>query len=298
MTNDEYLAEVLKSQEIKPDGDEMEALQEARAEVEKVLRGGCPDSKPTIRYGGSKAKGTMNLDDYDLDVICYFPSDGTAAGKTLEEIYNNVRTCLEKADYRVDPRTTALRLRDKEGGDFHIDVVPGRFTDDSKADAYLHQNGGSKKYLKTNLQVHIDHIAGSGQIDIIRLMKLWRRYAGLSVRTFPLDLVTIEVLKGSRATGLEARFKKLLVALRDDIDSYTIEDPANPHGNDLSELLNDSVRATLSSAARSTLSTIDHSGWEAVFGAVKTASRVAKVAVLTAAAAQVAAPTRPWASAT
>jgi hypothetical protein len=40
---------VLKSQEIKPDGDEMKALQEARADVEKVLRAGCPNSKPTIR---------------------------------------------------------------------------------------------------------------------------------------------------------------------------------------------------------------------------------------------------------
>jgi hypothetical protein len=297
MTNDEYLAEVLKSQEIKADGEEMKALQEVRAQVEKVLRGGCPDSKPTIRYGGSKAKGTMNLDDYDLDVICYFPSDETAAGKTLEEIYDNVRTCLEKAGYRVEPRTTAPRLRDKAGGDFHIDVVPGRFTDESKKDAYLHQETGSKKYLKTNLQVHIDHIAASGQTDMIRLMKLWRRYTGLSVRTFPLELLTIEVLKGSRAAGIEARFKKLLLALRDDIDNYTIEDPANPYGNDLSELLNRSVRTTLSSAARSTLSTVEQSGWPVVFGSVTT-SRAPKVAVLTNAAAQVAAPTRPWASVT
>jgi hypothetical protein len=298
MTNDEYLAEVLKSQEIKPDGNEMEALQEARAEVEKVLRAGFPDIKPTIRYGGSKAKGTMNLDDYDLDIICYFPNGETAAGETIAGIYKNVRSCLERADYRVDARTTALRVRDKEGGDFHIDVVPGRFTDDSKTDAYLHQNGGPKSYLKTNLQVHLDHIGKSGHTDIIRLVKLWRRYTGISVRTFPLELLTIEGVKSSRATGLEGRFEKLLVALRDDIDSYTIEDPANPYGNDLSELLSDSVRATLSSAARSTLSTVDWSGWEAVFGAAKTANRTAKVAILTAAAAQVAAPTRPWTSAT
>src|SRR5216684_3166688 len=41
---------------------------------------------------------------------------------------------------------------------------------------------------------------------------------------------------------------------------YTIEDPANPNGNDLSELLSESVRASLSIAARSTLATVDSSG--------------------------------------
>ena len=40
--------------------------------------------------------------------------------------------------------------------DFHLDVVPGRFTDDTKSDCFLFQNGADKERLKTNLQVHID----------------------------------------------------------------------------------------------------------------------------------------------
>ena len=51
--------------------------------------------------------------------------------------------------------------------DFHIDVVPGRFTDETKADAYLYQCGGDKKRLKTNLDVHLDHVRDSGVTDAI-----------------------------------------------------------------------------------------------------------------------------------
>jgi hypothetical protein len=85
---------------------------------------------------------------------------------------------------------------------------------------------------------------------------------------------------------------ELLTELRDNIDDYSIEDPANPTSNDLSELLNDTTRASLSAGARST-QTVETSGWEAVFGAVETASKVHKVAALSAAAVHAPAPTRP-----
>ena len=54
-------------------------------------------SSPTIRYGGSKAKGTMIKEAYDLDMTCYFGHDDTRAGQTLEDIYGNTRKALESA---------------------------------------------------------------------------------------------------------------------------------------------------------------------------------------------------------
>jgi len=56
--------------------------------------------------------------------------------------------------------------------------------------------------------------------------------------------------------------------LRDYSNEISIEDPANPEGNDLSELFNDAVKAELSVTAEKTLRLIDESGWEAVFGKV------------------------------
>ena len=50
--------------------------------------------------------------------------------------------------------------------------VPGRFTDETKTDAYLSQSSSDKKRMKTNLDVHLEHVRGSGVIDVIRLAKL------------------------------------------------------------------------------------------------------------------------------
>ena len=158
-----YLEKILESQTLSEECDELKALRAERVKVEQLLNNGFKESSPTIQYGGSKAKGTMIRENYDLDIICYFNNDDKKCGETLEDIYNNVRKKLE-SQYRVNPKTSALRLQNKDpqkfGVDFHIDVVPGRYTDKSKQDAFLHQSYGEKKALKTNLQKHINIIKG------------------------------------------------------------------------------------------------------------------------------------------
>jgi tRNA nucleotidyltransferase (CCA-adding enzyme) len=72
MINDEKLRAILSAQKMDPQGPEMRALQRVRGEVETLLRSVFADCSP-IRYGGSKAMGTMLLDEFDLDLICYFP---------------------------------------------------------------------------------------------------------------------------------------------------------------------------------------------------------------------------------
>ena len=58
MNANTYLANVLAAQTLGADSAELKALQERRAEVEQMLRDHFKDSSPTIRYGGSKVKGT------------------------------------------------------------------------------------------------------------------------------------------------------------------------------------------------------------------------------------------------
>jgi tRNA nucleotidyltransferase (CCA-adding enzyme) len=50
-------------------------------------------STPTIKYGGSKAKGTMIQESYDLDVVCYHES---VSDNTLESLYNKTSTKLSE----------------------------------------------------------------------------------------------------------------------------------------------------------------------------------------------------------
>jgi hypothetical protein len=296
MGDDEYLNKVLKGQDLADDSEELKELQQHRADVEKLLRKKFAESNPTIRYGGSKAKGTLIRESYDLDIACYFAHDDTKAGETLEDIYNNVKKGLEE-EYEVEPKTSAIRLLSKKKEtfrkDFHIDVVPGRFTDDTKTDCYLHQNGGDKQRLKTNLQVHIDHVKGSGVVPALRLLKLWKVRKAIRVKQFAFELLGIELLAKKKSAALSEQVKHVWTEIAAAENPITIKDPANPEGNDLMPLLR-AVWQELRSVSKATLKTLDESGWEGVFGPVdesdkdERARRVASVAVA------VTRPTRPY----
>jgi hypothetical protein len=271
MSDNKYLRDILASQTLSNEGQEMEDLRKHRGDVERILRRKFESSSPTIRYGGSKAKRTMIKEAYDLDITCYFDRDDDDAGETLQQIYEKVERALAD-DYLITRKPSALRLKSKDlkqwAADFHIDVVPGRFIDDKNEDVFLYRSSGEKGRQKTNLDVHIEHVKNSGVTEAIRLLKLWRARNFLSVRHFVLELLTIELLKGKRSHELTEQLKHVWTELRDNVENITIEDPANPTGNDLSELFNASVRLELSSNARRTLSQIESSGWESVFGPV------------------------------
>lgn len=291
MTPNDYLLKTLDQQTLADDSDELQQLRDRRREVEDLLRADF-GSSPSIRYGGSKSKGTMIKEAYDLDVVCYFPRDDGDAGGNLETIFENVKKSLSKK-YVVLPKSSAIRLQSQNYLDFHVDVVPGRFVDDKKEDVFLHRTTGEKKRLKTNLDVHIAYVKGSGVVPAIRLMKLWRVRRGLSLKHFGLELLTIETAKSKKSADLDTQMQHVWRTLRDDVDSITIEDPANPNGNDLTELLSDAVRQELSTTASQTLATIDSEGWEAVFGKLATSDEDKKAAVVEAAR-SVSVPSRPW----
>lgn len=297
MEPNEYLTKVLSGQELKDDSEELKELEKHREDVERVLRNGFPRSSPTIRYGGSKAKGTLIREAYDLDIACYFPHDGTSAGATLEEIYENVKACLADK-YFVDPKTSALRLKSKDpkdlARDFHIDVVPGRYVDDSKSDCFLHQTSGKKERLKTNLDVHIEHVKSSGVVPAIRLQKLWKTRRSLQVKQFVFELLVIKILKDKKNSRWDGQLKHVWTTLKESEAPISVEDPANPSGNDLSELVK-SAWQELTSASTATLDLIERQGWEAVFGPINGNGANGKnTDSLNRAAAAVIAPTKPW----
>lgn len=274
MDADKFLTELLDKQELKDDSKEVLALEAERERVEKLIKKEFKDGDPTISYGGSKAKGTMNLESYDLDLPLYFACDDDP-DHTLKDIFTKVATALEK-EYYVERRRSALRLKKKGNTevheDFRIDVVPGRYTDDEKSDSFLYINdpASEKERLKTNLQKHIDHVKNSGFVEEIRLAKLWKVRIRLDVKTFVLELLVIKVLSdGKCKEGLSSNMKYFWTKIHDGIDNMKVEDPANPTGNDLSALFNAVVKADLKAAAKSALKKIGddrENGWAHVFG--------------------------------
>jgi len=295
MEIEKYLKEILMGQELSEEQEK--ALQASRGEVEEILRAAFVDCNPTIRYAGSKIKGTMNKVSFDLDIICYFNHDDTAAGETLEDVYNNVRDFLAES-YIVEAKTSAIRVKSKEadtfGVDFHIDVVPGRFVDDSKTDTYLYQLSAEKKRLKTNLDVHIKHIVDSGLVDVIRLSKVWKEKLGLPVKTFVLELLVVKYAKKTKDSPLSNGIKSFWEELQNNADSLSIEDPANPDGNDLSAYL-DECGAMLGEYAASALQSIEREDWKGIFGEPELIGEEKMKAINIIAASTSSAP-RPWAT--
>lgn len=273
METENYLVQILQKESLSSDSDEIKALQAEREKVEKIITDNF-DGKPTIRYAGSYKKGTMVKSSYDLDITCYFGHDDNSAGENLKEIYSNIKKTLAD-DYFIEEKKSALRLKSKDGkNDFHIDVVPGRFVDDSKSDTFLHQTTGDKGRLKTNLDVHIDHIKDSGLTKTIKMVKIWRNiYSPDILKTFVLELLVVKVLdKNKDDDGLEKCMIKFFEAMNSSADGIAIEDPANPN-NDLSEMFDSTARSVLSEAAGKSLRLIKEDRWDDIFGPVQEADK-------------------------
>ena len=290
MTDNEYLEAVLRDQTLVPGGQELTELEEQRRNVEGILSRELSHANPYVRKGGSLAKGTMNRDVYDLDLPTYFAHDENGAGETLEEIYNTVADALLK-DYSVERRRSALRLRDKDAQkDTHVDLVPGRYFDATMGDAWIYQHNAEKCRLKTNLDVHIDHIRDSGVRPTIRLTKLWNIREGVKLKTFVLELLVVDLLKQRKGSALTTQLRWLLEQFRDGADALRVVDPANLN-NDLTPALT-AVKHALVLAAANTLRKIDKEGWQTVFGQVVSVDR-ASAAIRIASAVPAASQYRP-----
>lgn len=296
MSGNQYLKDLIVSQKLDEKSNEWKELDGEAENIERIIREAYPRSVVMFTHGGSRAKGTIIKEDYDLDEVTYFQNDDTAPGETLEAIYENIAKLLGK-HYNVRRKRSALRLSMKDGRDLKVDVVPGRYVDKTSTDVFIHQNEGTKERLKTNIVKHIEHVRDSGCTDEIMLTKLWRTRNGIEIKTFPLELLVIVVLDEDSSGTLEDRFVRLLTAFSDKIDGLDIEDPANPTGNDLSHALTDNLRRSLSKVAADTLAAVEEHGWEHIFGKIEKdrAAAISRVNILRSAAAGIAVPTKPWA---
>jgi hypothetical protein len=174
--------------------------------------------------------------------------------------------------------------------------VPGRYVDESKSDCFIYQNGADKERLKTNLGVHVDHVKNSSVVPAIRLVKLWKARRGLRVKQFALELLVIKLLEEKKARGLDVQLKHVWTGLAEAQDPITVEDPANPSGNDLSGFLK-ATWSELSARVQDTTNLLERSGWEAIFGPLETdgENNGGKASVFVRAAASgAAAHTKPW----
>lgn len=266
MTPEQYLQGLLNSQVLTPE--QMLTLNAHKEEVTKYLLEKFYEQKPSIKYAGSYAKETMIRNAYDLDVVCYFPSDDT---RTLKEIRDDISEHLNEK-YVMEAKVSAERILNLKGvtapRGYHIDVVPGRFIADS-SDVFLHLDGAEKERLQTNLKTHIDHIKNSGCVPVIRLVKIWAHRNNIKMKTFVLELFVVEVLKGSHSKGnLTDSFLKVLEEMKNHFSSIELIDPANTN-NVVSRLITKEKKGAIVKVANETLGKLSaHSNlnaWKEIF---------------------------------
>lgn len=307
--SDDYLKAILSDQSFNKNDPELLALLAAGEEVSALLRDVLGE-EPMLSHGGSYAKGTMIRKSYDLDLIFFWPAGDSP---TLRDAYGLVRDALF-GKFHVTEKRSAITIQKIEQivgkqttyKDLHIDVLPGKFTDEDREDAFLYQNPNrqsgpideAKSRLKTNPKVQIEHIRDSGFQDEIKLLKLWRStqfVAGTGPKTFVLELLTIKVLSDCRATGIAERLKTVLEYFCDNAETMSVEDPSNPFGNDLADLLDTGVRLNMKSISNHTLNVVEKHGWETLFGPVRNEeNKASSIGILRRAAADPANPARPW----
>ena len=140
------------------------------------------------------------------------------------------------------------------------------------------------------------NVKDSGVTSAIRLLKLWKVRRGLQIKQFVFELLVIELLKDKKNSSLDAQLKHVWTSMKDAEDPISVEDPANPTGNDLSELLK-GAWSELSQRSADTLDLLERSGWEAIFGPFdeEKDNSGGKTENLKRAAAAIITPTKPWA---
>lgn len=177
MTNESYLREILDGQDLTEN--QKRNLRELRDKIEGQLRNGIKGT-PKAYYGGSYAKNTMIKASYDLDIVLYWSSDSPYS---LESLYRAAEGVLNRNWRTVRKKKVGLELPFE--GDFHIDVIPGKFSSKDENYAYLYNSKTGGRF-QTSIYVQVDYVNKSGRQDVIRLMKLWKKRKNVPIFFFDL----------------------------------------------------------------------------------------------------------------
>lgn len=206
-----------------------------------------------VRPSGSFAKGTAVHSGTDIDI---FISLTSSLNDALKSIYDTLFNALFQAGYAVRRQNVSIGIT-VDG--WKVDVTPGR-RQDQYGNYHSLWSNKTGSWLQTNINEHIRVVSGSGRIDEIRLVKIWRNRFALDWPSFYLELFVIDALKGARVGAVKDNVVTAFRAIDQSIATRRLIDPANTN-NAVSTALTAEAKAALAQAARSAL----NSSWETVF---------------------------------
>lgn len=239
MTADQYLQSLLAKYAVNANG----AYAVAQRDIVPVVQQWAGASLLEVRLSGSVAKGTANSGSNDMDLFIALRE--TAPG-TLQDIY---ATLLNVARHCWPARAQNVSIGIQSGG-YHFDLVPGRLQAGYQNWFSLWRNK-AQTWTQTNVEQHVQTVSGSGRVDEIRILKLWRTQAGLDFPSFALELAAIQALKGYTHGNLAHNVWAAIGWLGANIEAVRLIDPANTN-NVVSDDMTTAEKRSIAQAAHRT----------------------------------------------
>ncbi len=218
MTCDEYILQIISKYRIWPGNDT--PAYKAAIQLLPILQEWAGTQLNEIFVSGSYAKDTGIRGSTDIDLFISLKSDTT---ETLKEIYDSLHKWLDVRN--LSPRKQNVSIGLKYSG-FSIDLVPGKKQPGNTNDHSLFKNK-SQTWTQTNVQKHINLISGSGRLNEIRAIKIWRNLNKLDFSSFYLELVVLNALYSIPTNQLSTNVFSIFAYLRDNFASARIIDPSN-----------------------------------------------------------------------
>jgi hypothetical protein len=177
---------------------------------------------------------------------------------SLEDLFDKTGRILQSKWTTVQKKHVGWQI--PFDGDFHIDVIPGKFSSTNGDYAYIFYSETNGRF-KTSIEIHTDYVLNSHRQNIIKLLKLWKIRKQVPIKTFILEGLIIEGCKGMARINLEPQLISALNFIETNILSIKLIDPANTN-NVITDDLNYNQKYQIKQMANWALNT---QSWGEVF---------------------------------
>lgn len=265
----QHLYNVLESHRMKHISSKMATYLSKRDIIKEALRKKYGSKLAvTAINSGSYAKCTAINSNFDIDICQPFKRDSFGTLKEMaDDVYDFFRKEFEDKDLieikKQRVSTGLIFLIDGER--VPMDVTCGRelnlnsYQEDKYLNLYIRPKGDREEtYTQTNITKHIDSIKGkTKEREIIRLMKIWKKKHSPHVKSFLVELLTLEAFENMKeiSTDQWSKLKFVLEFIQNNIETIKLVDPSNS-ANVVSDTITPAEKKELSQDMSNILSQI------------------------------------------
>lgn len=251
-----YIRNTLKKYDISP----LKRLNVHRLaeQLYPIIQEAASPQKADISISGSYAKRTAIAGSTDIDLLVRHPP---STELPLRDIYGELASALRRNRLTYREQNVSIRVM-LDGA--AIDLVPAKQRALLSSDLSLYVRR-KRTWMKTNIQKHIALIRGSGLLNEIRAMKVWRGQKALEFPSFYLELTVMNAFKGvlGRTARMSANITRVLTYLCEEFADSRVTDPSNSN-NVISDDLTQKEKLAIKAQAIISRELIRASQWELV----------------------------------